>query len=88
MSGKYTIRYQSGKTFTLAGDFELTTVPKEGLVPCIVVGTQLNILDPRAIISHGEIVCYRPRNHHSQLAPWARQWLTEHPEWDAAEASA
>lgn len=80
----YTVNYPSGQTFSVTGVFSMlgSSDAEMGHTPAIRQGTELVVLDPRAVISRAAGVIYTPRDN-GHIARWARAWLLDHPEWPA-----
>jgi hypothetical protein len=83
---RYTIDYPSGVRMHAAGQLEGVVIGDNGYCPLLVDGENVVVLDPRAIIrdrDSGRVV-YRPSMvPGDRLAPWARDWLSDHLAWEA-----
>lgn len=88
MTGKFTIRYPSGRRFQLRGELRVVDLGVTGLNPVIVAGDAAHILDPRAVVRLDGQVVYTPRMVPLDgLTKDMRRWLLDHPEW-ASEVTA
>lgn len=90
--GELTIRYPSGKTFTVRGTLYAGNVVAGVFAPIVVVGDDfpllvsggkepVMVLDARAIVAVGATLLYHPVHFREQLSPDMRAWVVGHPEW-------
>jgi len=80
-TGYYLVRYPSGKTFTVRGQFALTPLD-DWLVPTVFQDdNKASVLDQRAIVKQAGREVYSPRRNLDGLQPAMTQWLSAHPEW-------
>lgn len=82
-SKRYLILYASGSAFIVEGTFQM--IPLESwMIPAVSKHDgPLVVLDQRAIVSCAGVTVYSPRRNRDGLQPVMREWLDEHPEWDA-----
>lgn len=75
----YRVLYPSGQQFMLRGVYCVMGIKGE-VSPAIRVDDSLMVLDPRAVVTRGDLIIYDPRRSPA-VAGWVRDWLAEHPEW-------
>jgi hypothetical protein len=77
----YDVYYPSGPRFQLRGVFGAVIGPA-GWTPYLRDGTELTMLDPRAVVTRDGLVIYAPRRD-GLYDPELTAWFRAHPEWPA-----